>query len=78
MLRKTIDLGIYPEDAAYYRYFAEKIVDKEMAIHKRHIKDLSFEDVIALTLELTGIARSLRAYVIDRVFQKRASSQEII
>ena len=33
---------------------------------------------ITLTMELTRIARSLRAYIIDRKFQKRALKQDII
>ena len=76
VLRQTIDIGIRPGDLAYYRRFAEKIVAKDMAIRKRLIKDQSFEDVIAITLELTRIARAFRAYVIDRIFQKGAAWQE--
>ena len=76
VLRQTIDIGLRPIDLAYYRRFAEKIVAKDMTIRRRLIKDQSFEDVIAITLELTRIARSFRAYVIDRVFQKGAAWQE--
>jgi len=77
VLRQTIDIGIKPKELTFYQRFAEKIVDKEMAAHERLIKDLSFEDSVAMTLELTRIARSFRAYVTDRVFQKRAFSQNI-
>ncbi len=77
VVRQAIDIGIRPKDVVYYRRFAEKIVDKDMAIRKRLIKDQSFEDAIALTLDLTRIARSFRAYVVDRVFQKRAFSQDL-
>jgi len=77
VLRQSIDLGIRPKDVKYYRRFAEKIVDKDMALRKRLIKDQSYEDAIALTLDITRIARSFRAYVIDRVFQERALSQDL-
>jgi len=76
MLRQTIDIGLRPGNLAYYRRFAEKIVAKDMTIRKRLIKNQSYEDVIAITLELARIARSFRAYVIDRVFQKGAAWQE--
>jgi len=77
VIRQGIDIGIMPKDVTYYRRFAEKIVDKDMAIRQRLIKDQSFEDAIALTLDITRIARSFRAYVIDRVFQERALSQDL-
>ena len=77
ILRLARDLGIKPEEAEYYPRFAEEIVAKEMAIHKRLVNNLSYEEAINVTMELTRVARSLRAYIIDRVFQKRAISQDI-
>ncbi|MEN8210072.1 MAG: MerR family transcriptional regulator [Thermodesulfobacteriota bacterium] len=77
MLFKTIELGIKPGDTAFYRHFAEKIVNEEMAIHKCLIQDQSHKETMSLTLELTRIARAFRAYVIDRVFQERAYQQDI-
>ena len=78
ILRLAEDLGIKPEEAEYYPRFAEEIVAGEMAIHTRLVKDRPYEEVINVTMELTRVARALRAYIIDRVFQKQAFSQEIL
>ena len=77
ILRLAGDLGIKPEEAEYYPRFAEEIVTKEMAVHKRLVNNLPYEEAINVTMELTRVARALRAYIIDRVFQRRAISQEI-
>ena len=77
ILRLAGDLGIKPEEAEYYPHFAKEIVAGEMAIHKRLVKDRPYEEALNVTMELTRVARALRAYIIDRVFQKQALSQEI-
>jgi len=51
-------------------------VDFEMALRDRLVKGLSLEDNATLTLELTRVARSLRLYIIDRVFQHRVMSRK--
>ncbi len=71
------NLGIMFEEAEYYPRFAEKIVVEEMAIHMRLVKNRPYEEAINVTMELTRVARALRAYIFDRVFQKQALSQEI-
>ncbi len=71
ILRRSLDLGLSPQDCAYYPRLAAEIVDQEMALRQRLTADLPFEQDAALTLELTRAARSMRAYVIDRVFQHR-------
>ena len=77
VLRLAKNLGITFEEAEYYPRFAEKIVVEEMAIHTRLVKNLPYEEAINVTMELIRVARALRAYIIDRVFQKQAFSQEI-
>ncbi len=77
VIRQGIDIGLRPKDVKYYRHFAEKIVNKDMTLRKQLIKDQSYEDAITLTLNITRIARSFRAYVIDRIFQEQALSQDI-
>ena len=74
ILRLAGNLGIKPKEAEYYPRFAEKIVAEELAIHTRLVKNRPYEEAINVTMELTRVARALRA---DRVFQKRAISQEI-
>ncbi len=77
VFRQAIDLGLKPEHAMFYRRYAKKIVENEMAIRKEMIKDQSQDEVIASTLDLTRIARSLRAYIIDREFQIMAFKQDL-
>jgi len=70
-------MGITFKEAEYYPRFAEKIVVEEMAIHTRLVNNRSYEEAINVTMELARVARALRAYIIDRVFQKQTLSQEI-
>lgn len=71
ILARGLELGVRPEDVDFYPRLAEEIVDREMAVRGRLTADLSVEDDAAATLDLTRMARALRAYVIDRVFQIR-------
>jgi DNA-binding transcriptional MerR regulator len=76
VLRMCIDLGISVTETAYYSRLAEDVVEKEMAIQKRLTKNKPYEEAIHTTMELTRVARTLRAYIFDRVFQERAMLQE--
>jgi len=46
-------------------------VEAEMEMRKTLTADLHHEADAVATLELTRMARALRSYVIDRVFQRR-------
>jgi DNA-binding transcriptional MerR regulator len=76
ILRRSLDLGLSPEDCSYYPRLAAEIVDHEMAVRRRLTVGLPFEQDAALTMELTRAARSMRAYVIDRVFQHRVMAMK--
>jgi hypothetical protein len=54
------------------------VVEKELAIQKRLAENKPFEEAIYATMELTRVARTLRAYIFDRVFQEKALLQEKI
>lgn len=71
LLRGGLDLGLTPAECGYYHDLAAEIVDREMAVRERLTARLPLEQNARLTLELTRAARALRAYVIDRVFQRR-------
>ena len=75
-LRKCLDLGLTLDDAAYYPQLAREIVEREMAVQERVVRDKPYARQLAATMELTRIARALRGYVIDRVFQRRALGQK--
>ncbi len=77
MLKRSMDLGLSLEELGYYPQLGQQIVEHEMAIRKKVIKGKPFNDMLALTMELTGIARSFRGYVIDRIFQEKVGKQKL-
>jgi len=69
-IKKCMDAGIDPSDLAFYPEYAKKIVTAEIQMREKYTKDLGFKEDAVLTLEMTQMARGLRAYVIDRKLQK--------
>lgn len=69
-LKACMDKGLDPEDLAFYPEFARQIVDAEIRLREKCTEDLDFKENASLTLELTRMARGLRAYIIDRTLQK--------
>jgi DNA-binding transcriptional MerR regulator len=78
VLKRCRELGLPLEEATFYPRLAQQIVDHEMALRDRLIKGLSLEANATLTLEMTRGARTLRPYIIDRVFQRRVMSRTSI
>ncbi len=77
ILKRILDLGLSFEELEYYPRLARQIVEQETSIRRKVIKDKSFNEMLALTMEMTGIARSFRGYVIDRIFQERVGKQKL-
>lgn len=71
LLKTGMQLGFKIEELSFYPRLADQIVENELALRSRHTRDLAFEADAALTLEMTPIARGLRAYIIDRLMQRR-------
>ena len=71
LLKDGLELGFEIGELAFYPRLADEIVANELDLRQRHTRDLSFEEDAALTLGMTPVARGLRAYVIDRVMQRR-------
>lgn len=69
-IKKCMDVGIDPKNLTFYPEYAKKIVTKEIQMREKYTKDLGFKEDAMLTLEMTQMARGLRAYVIDRKLQK--------
>lgn len=69
-IKKCMDAGIDPSDLTFYPEFAKKIVRAEIQMREKYTKDMEFREDAVLTLEMTQMARGLRAYVIDRKLQK--------
>ncbi|MEJ2731780.1 MAG: MerR family transcriptional regulator [Deltaproteobacteria bacterium] len=66
--------GLSGEDMAAYVALCEKIVDHEMAVRKRLTHHLPYDQDAKLTIELVKSARMIRAYLIDRLFQRRVEA----
>jgi hypothetical protein len=59
-----------------YVALCEKIVGQEMAIRRRLTHHLPYDEDAALTIELVKSARMMRAYLIDRLFQRRVAAMK--
>ncbi len=71
LLARMADQGMDMEELAFYPRLAKEIVDHELRLRETHTRGLDFSENAGRTLEMTRMARGLRAYVIDRVLQKR-------
>lgn len=71
LLKSGMQLGFKTEELTFYPQLADQIVQNEIDLRRRHTQDLTFDEDAALTLEMTHVARGLRAYIIDRVMQRR-------
>jgi hypothetical protein len=71
LFKNCFDLNLDPEDLGFYPKFAKEIVKHEIQIREKYTKDLNFKENASLTLELTQLARGLRAYFIDRALQNQ-------
>jgi DNA-binding transcriptional MerR regulator len=69
-------LGVTVEDASYYPKYAEKIVEEELKLRDYIVTSQSYKQSGTVTLDMTKVARSLRAYVIDRFFQHKIIERE--
>ena len=69
-----ISAGLQLEDMAYYVELGEKIVNHEMALRGRLTRHLPSLQNASLTMQLVNAARMTRAYIIDRLFQRRIAA----
>ncbi|MBU2513454.1 MerR family transcriptional regulator [bacterium] len=78
LLHQIFELGLSLKEITYYSKLGQKIVNEEMKIHERLIQGTDIDKAIMLTLDLSRIARVMRGYVIDRLFQQAAGRQKIL
>jgi len=71
LLKTGLQLGLQIEELTFYPRLADQIVENELGLRLRHTRDLAFDEDAVRTLEMTHVARGLRAYIIDRVMQRR-------
>ncbi|MBU2648293.1 MerR family transcriptional regulator [bacterium] len=76
-LKNFLALGISLDNLAFYARLADEIVSQEMAVRKRLIRTLSYDEALAATLQLTQGARFFREYIIERIFQRQALGQPL-
>ena len=74
MYGRGFGFGLKVEDMTYYVELGEKIVDREMALRSRMTHHLTYEEDAARTMQMVKNARMCRAYVIDRLFQRRVGA----
>ena len=74
MYARGFSRGLEVEHLTYYVRFGEKIVDHEMALRRRLTRHLPHEQDAARTMEMVKNARLTRAYIIDRLFQRRVAA----
>lgn len=73
LLARALERGVGPDDLSFYNRLGTMIVDQEMALRSRVTKELPPTADAEMTLALTQAARSMRIYVIDRLFQHRVA-----
>lgn len=71
LLKTGLALGFEIEELDFYPRLADQIVAQELELRLRHTRDMAFDEDAAATLEMTHVARGLRAYIIDRLMQRR-------
>jgi hypothetical protein len=72
----AFNFGIRAEDLSYYADVGEKIVDQEMALRNQMTGRLSYQQDAAATTKMVKNAHMCRAYVIDRLFQRRVAAMK--
>ena len=70
-LGRMEERGMDIKEFDFYPRLAGQIVENEIQMREKYTQDLSFEENAGLTLEMTLMARGFRAYIIDRILQKR-------
>lgn len=70
-LGRAMEQGMDLADLAFYPRLAAEMVACELRVRKKYTENLEFEQDAALTLAMTQMVRGLRAYVIDRIMQRR-------
>jgi len=76
MYLSALNFGIQPRDLSYYAELGEKIVDHEMALRNRMTGRLPYPRDAAATTQMVKNARMCRAYIIDRLFQRRVATMK--
>lgn len=77
LLKESIDQGATLDDFSYYVDLGEEIVSREMALRKRLIRGMSYDESLTATLALTRSARFFRQYIIERIFKQQALQQPV-
>jgi DNA-binding transcriptional MerR regulator len=72
----ALNFGIRPRDLSYYAELGEKIVDHEMALRHRTTGRLPYQQDAAATTRMVKNGRMCRAYIIDRLFQRRVAAMK--
>ncbi|MBF0509602.1 MAG: MerR family transcriptional regulator [Deltaproteobacteria bacterium] len=72
--KQALDNGLDISDLIFYPAMGKEIVDHEMRLRSRLTRHLPDDQDAALSRQLAINARTLRGYVIDRLFQHRIAA----
>ncbi|MBF0510516.1 MAG: hypothetical protein HQK57_16550, partial [Deltaproteobacteria bacterium] len=72
--KQALDNGLDMSDLTFYPAMGKEIVDHEMRLRSRLTRHLPDDQDAALSRQLVINARTLRGYVIDRLFQHRVAA----
>ncbi|MBF0496152.1 MAG: MerR family transcriptional regulator [Deltaproteobacteria bacterium] len=72
--REALANGLDISDLAFYPAMGKEIVDHEMRLRSRLTRHLPDDQDAAITKQMVIDARTLRSYVIDRLFQHRVAA----
>jgi DNA-binding transcriptional MerR regulator len=67
---KAYENGLNYEDIHFYPALGKKIVEHEMALRNRMVKDLPIDENVKISMDALQFGRAFRGYIIDRLFQR--------
>jgi DNA-binding transcriptional MerR regulator len=71
---QALSFGTRVEEMEYYPRLGAQIVDHEMDIRRRRTQKMSISQDAEETTRMVRFARTIRVYVIDRIFQHRIAA----
>jgi DNA-binding transcriptional MerR regulator len=71
VLKRIIDFGQDISELKFYVELGKQIVDHEIKLRRKAVRDKSTQDNIKITTEISKMADFLRSYIMKRLFQRR-------
>ena len=75
ILRRILQRGIAFNEFAFYVELGKKIIEQEMCLRQKVVKNKPIKDNIEITTELSSMADFMRSYILKRLFQREVHSK---